>query len=149
MLYAAGEQATFTSDLYTQRLDTTGYNGFASMTNSLQLSKGWAAEVRADYQTNQVYSQLSILNYGTLNLAVSKKILKDAGTVKLAANDLLYTRRGDGIINNLERTYADWNSKYDSRVVTLSLSYRFGKASQQRLRHTGSGSESEQQRVKG
>jgi hypothetical protein len=148
MLYAFGEQATFTSDLYTQRLDTTGYNGYASMTNSFQLGKGWAAEIRADYQTDQVYSQLVILHFGTLNMAVSKKILKDAGILKLAAQDLLYTRRGSGIINNLELTYADWNSKYDSRVVTLSFSYRFGKAGQQRQRHTGSGSESEQQRVK-
>ncbi len=149
MLYTAGEQARFTSDLYTQRLDTTGYNGYASMTNSFQLGKGWAAEVRGEYQTNQVSSQLLILSFGTLNMAVSKKVLKDTGTLKLAAQDMLHTRRGSGVINNLERTYADWNSKYDSRVVVLSFSYRFGKAGKQRQRHTGSGSESEQQRVKG
>ena len=148
MLYAAGERATFQSDLYTQRLDTTGYNGYISMTNSLQLGKGWSGEVRGEYQTNQVYSQLVILNFGTLNLAVAKKIWKDAATLKLSAQDLLYTRRGSGTINNLELTEANWNSQYDSRVVSLSFSYRFGKAANQRQRHNGSGSESEQQRVK-
>lgn len=148
MLYAAGERATFQSDLYTQRLDTTGYNGYISMTNSLQLGKGWSGEVRGEYQTNQVYSQLVILNFGTLNLAVAKKIWKDAATLKLSVQDLLYTRRGSGIINNLELTEANWNSQYDSRVVSLSFSYRFGKAANQRQRHNGSGSESEQQRVK-
>lgn len=147
--YASGERVHFVSDLYTQRLDTAGYNGYITMTNSLQLGKGWAAEVRADYQTNQVYSQLYILNYGTLNIAFSKKLLKDAATLKIAAQDLLHSRRGDGIINNLAQTKANWNSKYDSRQVVASFSYRFGKATNQRARHTGMGSESEQQRVKG
>ncbi|HRF37707.1 MAG TPA: outer membrane beta-barrel protein, partial [Saprospiraceae bacterium] len=58
MLYAAADRVTYKSDLYTQRLDATGYNGYISMTNSLQLGKGWSGEVRADYQTNQVYAQL-------------------------------------------------------------------------------------------
>lgn len=148
MLYASGERAAFESDLYTQKLDTFGYNGYLSLNNSLQLGSGWAAEVRGEYQTNQVYSQLYILNFGTLNLAVSKKMLKDAGTFKLSVQDLLHSRRGDGVINNLAQTKANWNSKYDSRVATASFSYRFGKASQQRQRHNRSGSENEQQRVK-
>jgi len=148
MLYAAADRVTYESDLYTQRLDATGYNGYISMTNSLQLGKGWSGEVRADYQTNQVYAQLLILNFGTLNLAAAKKIWKDAATIKLSAQDLLYTRRGSGIINNLELTEANWNSRFDSRVLNLSFSYRFGKAANQRQRHNSSGSESEQQRVR-
>ncbi|HRK82687.1 MAG TPA: outer membrane beta-barrel protein [Saprospiraceae bacterium] len=148
MLYAAADRVTYKSDLYTQRLDATGYNGYISMTNSLQLGKGWSGEVRADYQTNQVYAQLLILNFGTLNLAAAKKIWKDAATIKLSAQDLLYTRRGSGIINNLELTEANWNSRFDSRVLNLSFSYRFGKVANQRQRHNSSGSESEQQRVR-
>ena len=60
----------------------------------------------------------------------------------------LYTRRANGIINNLRLTDADWNSRLDTRSVTLAFSYRFGKTIGNKPKHIGSGSDTEQQRVK-
>lgn len=147
--YMAAGHSSYKSKLYTQQLDANGNYGYVSVNNGFQLGNGWAAELRGEYQTDVIYSQLLIKSYGVLNCAFSKKILKDAGILKLSFSDILYTRRADGIIRNLELTDADWNSDLDTRAAMLTFSYRFGKAANQRERHTGNGSESEQQRVKG
>lgn len=146
--YAEGGYLAYSSPLYTQQLDANGYYGFLSLTNAFKWGKGWSGELRANYNTDVVYAQLLIKSFGTLNLAVAKKLRNDAWTLKLAANDILYTRRADGIINNLERTDADWNSRIDTRALTLSLSARFGRGASNRQRFNGSGSEEEQRRVR-
>ncbi|MBP6235910.1 MAG: outer membrane beta-barrel protein [Saprospiraceae bacterium] len=148
-MYAELGHQIFRSALYTEQLSSSGTYYSLSATNSIQMGKGWNADIRGDYQSNIVYAQLFIKSFGTLNMAIQKKILNDAGSLKLSINDILYTRRADGIINNLRNTDADWNSRLDTRSVTLAFSYRFGKSTSNKPKHTGSGSESEQQRVKG
>ncbi|HMU04073.1 MAG TPA: outer membrane beta-barrel family protein, partial [Saprospiraceae bacterium] len=139
----------FESNLYTEQLDTSGTYFAANVTNSFQLGKGWNADIRGDYQSNIVYAQLLIKSFGTLNLGIQKKILNDKGSLKLSINDILYTRRADGIINNLKDTDADWNSRLDTRSATIAFSYRFGRSTSNKPKYTGSGSDSEQRRVKG
>lgn len=139
----------FESALYTEQLNASGTYFAANVTNSFQLGKGWNADIRGDYQSDVVYAQLLIKSFGTLNLAAQKKILKDKGSLKLSLSDILYTRRADGIINNLKDTDADWNSRLDTRSATLAFSYRFGKSTSNKPKHNGTGSESEQRRVKG
>ncbi|MBK7524490.1 MAG: outer membrane beta-barrel protein [Saprospiraceae bacterium] len=119
-----------------------------NINTSFQLGKGWIADLRGDYQSDVVYAQLLIKSFGTINIGVQKKILKDKGSLKLNLNDIFYTRRADGIINNLKNTDADWNSRLDTRSATIAFSYRFGKADSKKTRYTGSGSDTEQKRVK-
>lgn len=139
----------YKSALYTEQLNSSGTYFAANITNSFQLGKGWNVDVRGDYQSDIVYAQLLIKSFGTLNIAAQKKILKDKGSLKVSFGDILYTRRADGIINNLRNTKADWNSRLDTRSATLVFSYRFGKSTSNKPKHIGSGSESEQNRVKG
>lgn len=147
IVYAEGGYLAFSSPLYNQQLDTSGFYSYLSLTNSFVLGHGWNAELRANYNSNVVYAQLLIKSFGTLNFAVSKKVT-DQLSLKFSASDILYTRRADGIINNLERTDADWDSRLDTRALSLTLSYRFGKAASGRQKFTGSGSEEEQNRVR-
>jgi hypothetical protein len=138
----------FKSPLYTEILNTSGTYFAANINNSFQLGKGWNADIRGDYQSDIVYAQLLIKSFGTVNFGIQKKIWKDKGSLKLNINDIFYTRRADGIINNLKNTDADWNSRLDTRSATVAFSYRFGKADSKKTRYTGSGSDTEQRRVK-
>lgn len=138
----------FESKLYTEQLNSSGTYFHVVANNSFQLGKGWSADLRGEYMSDIVYAQLLIKSWGTLNCAFQKKLFKDAASLKLNISDILYTRRASGIINNLRLTDADWNSTLDTRSITLAFSYRFGKATNNRPKHSGSGSESEQQRVK-
>lgn len=146
--YCEGGYLLYKSRLYTQTLNSDGFYHYLSATNIFKLKKDWTLELRGEYQSDIVAAQLLIKSFGTLNIAASKKMLKQKGNLKLALNDLLYTRRADGIINNLQQTDADWNSRLDTRSVTLSFSYAFGKAINSKPKHNSSGSESEQKRVK-
>lgn len=139
---------SYRSRLYTENLDTSGLYYAMNVTNTLSFNKGWSFELRGEYRSDVVYSQLLIKSFGIVNFGVNKKILKDVGNIRILVSDLFYTRRADGVINNLRNTQADWNSRLDTRSVTVAFSYRFGKAVSQKSKPTGSGSESEQQRVK-
>ena len=134
--------------MYTEILDVGSFYHYLSLVNSFTLGKGWTAELHGEYQSDIVYAQLLIKSFGTLNVAFQKKVLKNRGSLKVAVNDILYTRRANGVINNLRLTDADWNSRIDSRQVTATFSYAFGKAKSNKPKHNGSGSESEQSRVK-
>ena len=139
----------FDSKLYTEQLNSSGTYYYLSATNSFNLGKGWKMDVSGRYQSDIVAAQLLIKSYGLVNFGIQKKILDGKGNIKLAVSDLFYTRRGDGIINNLRLTDADWNSTYDTRRVTLTGSLRFGKSTSNKQKYNSSGSGDEQQRVRG
>ncbi|MFT5820542.1 MAG: hypothetical protein ACI8ZM_001785 [Crocinitomix sp.] len=146
--YTEASAVKFESQLYTEQLNSTGINLYGSITNSFKLKKGWKINLSGRFSNNQVYSQLYIKGYAFMNFGVQKSILDGKGTFRLAVNDIFYSRIGDGIINNLSQTNADWNSKYDSRNISIAFSIRFGKSNSTKKKHQGSGSESEQNRVK-
>lgn len=147
--YAEIAYVQFDSPLYNQQLNSKGINAFVSMTHSFQLKKDWSFELSGRWLNNQTASQLVIQGYAMMNAGVRKRMFEGRGDIRIAANDLFYSRVGNGVINNLEQTNADWNSKFDSRSVTLSLSYRFGRSNRNRQRRNSSGSENEQGRVRG
>lgn len=148
-LYAEAALVSFKSDLYTEQLNSQGINAYASITNSFNLGKGWRIDLSGRVLNNHVASQLLIKGYGTVDFGVQKKIMKGRGSLKVSASDLFFSRKGDGIINTLRLTNADWNSKYDSRSVRMTFSLRFGKSTMNKQKHNSSGSDSEQERVKG
>jgi hypothetical protein len=148
-LYVEAGHVEYSGKLYTEQLDAKGNYISTQISNTFQFGKGWSAELRGNYQSDIVYAQLIIKGFGTLYAGLQKNILQNKGTVKVSVSDILYTRRGDGIINYLRLTDADWNSRFDSRAFYASFSYRFGKPMGEKPRYKGSGSESEQGRVKG
>jgi hypothetical protein len=147
--YAELSHLTFDSKLYTQQLNSKGTYYYFSATNSFKMKKGWSADLSGQYRSDMVYAQLKLKSYGTINFGVKKNILNNAGSIKLSVNDILKTRRGDGIINNLDQTKADWNSTYDSRTVRLAFSWRFGKSTLKKPKYNSVGSSDEQNRIKG
>ncbi len=148
-LYLETGYNKYVSKLYTEDLNSRGFYAVVNANLTAQLPKGWASELSGQYQSDFVSAQLVLKHFGLINAAVSKKILHDKGSLKFTLNDIFHTRIGSGIINNLRLTKADWNSTLDTRVAVLTFSYNFGKATKGREKHTGSGSESERQRVRG
>lgn len=147
--YVELAHARFDSPLYTEQLNSRGTYYFLSATNTFQLGRGWKADLSGRYRSDMVYAQLLIKSFGVVNAGIQKNVLDGKGTIKISANDIFYTRRGDGIINNLSQTEADWNSKYDSRNISATFSIRFGKSTSNKQKYNGSGSRSEQNRVRG
>jgi hypothetical protein len=84
---------------------------------------------------------------GQASAAVSKQLLKDKASLKLAIRDIFYTGGVKGYIN-FQQTEASFQNTRDSRQVSLTFTYRFGKPFKSaQARRTG-GATDEQSRVK-
>jgi iron complex outermembrane recepter protein len=98
-----------------------------SINNQFQLKKGWSLELSGFYQTkSQVDLQEWLEPQGELNIGVGKQVLKKKGTVRLSIRDLTYFQNYNGY-STFENSYEPFTIKWDSRVVRLSFSWRFGK----------------------
>ena len=146
--YGEAGRSHYISKLYTQKLDAPGNYYFIQGTNQFQFGKGWTAELGGEMMSRFVSAQVTTIRVGFINVGAKKTILKDQGTLRVAVNDLLYTRRFGGVINNLVNTIATYHSTVDSRGVTFAFSYRFGKPLGERRRHNGSSAEGEVGRVR-
>ena len=135
------------SNFYTGFLNTKG--GFLASNGSLQLKldKGWSGEVNYRYQAKLRNVQFEIGKVYDIGLALQKK-LSTASTLRVSATDIFQTRVINGVINNLNLTEATWRNRGDFTSVTLSYSYRFGKAISNLRRHNADGAQSEQNRVR-
>ncbi|MDQ7948942.1 MAG: TonB-dependent receptor, partial [Pedobacter sp.] len=135
------------SDFYTGLLDTEGTYFFIRPVFQFKFAKDWAAQLDGSYQSKLRSAQFDLGARGQVNVSGSKK-LSPSTTVKLVVNDIFYTFKNTGVINNLNLTKADWTNINDSRNVVLSLSYRFGKNIAGQRRHNANGAQDEQNRVK-
>lgn len=99
-----------------------------SINNQFQLKKGWSFELSGYYQTkSQIDLQEWLEPQGELNIGVGKQVLKKKGTVRLSIRDLTYFVNYNGY-STFENSTEPFTVKWDSRVVRLSFSWRFGKA---------------------
>ncbi|WP_298152608.1 outer membrane beta-barrel protein [Flavobacterium sp.] len=147
-LYSELTYNRYKSELYTEGLNSKGTFFFFSSNNRFTISKSWSAELSGRYGSDVTSSQFTIGPRGSVNVGIQKKILKDQGTLRLAANDIFYMSITNGVINNLELTDASWRNKPDSRFVALTFTYAFGKMFQPKSQER-TGADSEQSRVKG
>ncbi|MCU0341978.1 MAG: TonB-dependent receptor [Spirosomaceae bacterium] len=137
---------TFKANLYNQKLDLSRWHWVLMPTNVFQIGKTWNAELAGSYQTRILVGQFIVIPVWTVRAGVSKKILKGAGSLKLAVSDVFYTQQPGGDIQAIANSTASWLSFLDSRVATLTFSWRFAKGQNLRLRQTG-GADSEKGRV--
>ncbi len=146
--YTTYSNSKFKSTVYGQNLNDSKWYWVAAPTNQFVLSKLWSAELSGSYQTKILSGQFIVYPIGNVRVGVAKQLLQTKGTLKLNVSDVFYTNQIKGDIRNLANANANWFSYLDSRVVTVSFSYRFSKGQNLRLRQTG-GSEVEQKRAKG
>lgn len=145
--YVAGMNNRFESRVYSQNLDDSKWYWVFMPTNQFVINKKWTAELSGQYQTKLLSGQFLISPIGSVRAGIATRILKDKGSLKLNVSDVFYTNQIQGQIRNIQNATASWYSFLDSRVVTISFSYRFSKGENLRVRQSGS-SETEQKRVK-
>lgn len=135
------------SDFYTGLLDTQGTYVFIRPVFQVKLKKDWTLQLDGSYQSKLRSAQFDLGARGMINLAASKKISAKSN-LKLVVNDLFYTFKNSGVINNLFQTKADWVNLSDTRTIVLSFGYRFGKTIAGQRKHNADGAAEEQNRVK-
>lgn len=117
-----------------------------SVNNQFQFKKGWAAELSGYYQTNsQIDLQESLTPQGEMGFGFSKQVLKGSGSLRLTVRDLFYTQNYSGY-SLFQNSDEPFRVKWDSRVVRLTFSWRFGKALKP-IRRSAGGAAEETERV--
>ncbi len=147
--YAEMGKVHYVSQLYNTQLDAKGNYIFLRAINMFQFKKGWNAELTGEYMSNFVSAQVATGDFGFITVGAKKNILKDKGSIKLSLRDVLYSTKYRGVINNLGQTTATYHSTVDSRVLSFTFNYRFGKSLGDQRRHNGGSADSEKGRVKG
>lgn len=144
VVYANMNYNKFTGVLYGENINVDATTFLANVNNQFHFGKGWSAELSGFYRTKGVEGQIIVLPLGQVSAALSKQVLKDKGNIKLGARDIFYTQQVKGYIN-FQQTEATFHNARDSRQVSLSFTYRFGKpikGTQPRRETGGAGDES-------
>ena len=122
--------------------------GQLNVSNQFKFAKTWSAEIGGFYQTPAFEGVFRIKGLGTMNLGVSKQVMKGKGTIRFSARDILNSQKASGTVlySNID---ASFQQVRDSRQVALGFTYRFnkGKLKAGSGKKAGGASE-EQQRVK-
>ncbi|MDA9554913.1 TonB-dependent receptor family protein [Pelobium sp.] len=114
--------------------------------NSILITKDLSAEVNAFYNTRSIYGFLDMRDMWSVSLGVQKQLLNKKASLKLNVNDIFYSEKFKGI-TSLSGYGERFFQSRDSRVGTLSFTYRFGKSNGQRNNRRTGGAEEEKQRA--
>jgi iron complex outermembrane recepter protein len=138
----------FSGVLYGEPINVSAPTFLGNLNNQFHFNKGWGAEISGFYRSSGVEGQILVNPMGQASAAVSKQLFKEKASLKLALRDIFYTGQVSGHIN-FQQTEASFQNSRDSRQLSLSFSYRFGKPFKvPTQKHAGGGAEDEQNRVK-
>jgi outer membrane receptor protein involved in Fe transport len=114
----------FNGNAYTTDINQVHIN----INNQLSFGKGYMGELSGFYTTRSRQDVQELL-YATGQMAagISKTILKKKGTLKLGMRDIFYANAMEGFTSFPNATEY-FKIKRDSRVVSLTFSFRFGQS---------------------
>jgi iron complex outermembrane recepter protein len=147
-IYANVNYNRFTGELYGEQLDISAVSGMGNMTNMFKFTNGWSTELSGWYRTSGIEGQVFIRPMGQVSAAIVKQIMKQKGSLKLGIRDIFYTQQARGTID-FQQTDATFHNTRDSRQMSLTFTYHFGKAIKgaQNNHHSG-GADDESSRLK-
>lgn len=117
-----------------------------NLNNTFTLGKGWTAELTGFYQSKMVWGLFYIKNLAQITAGI-QHISKDKNsTLKLSISDIFRTNH---IAVEVEYQNQDFftDRTWDSRVATVSYTYRFGKNTVAKARQRNTGVEEEKRRA--
>lgn len=136
-----------TSSTILQPLDARATSYQANMTHQFTLPKKFSLELSGWYMSPFIEGQMSGRPMGAMSFGIQKKLMNDKATVKLNVNDVFWSNRFNGsfIFNDIDVQVVN---KWESRVIRLNFSYRFGNSKVAAARQRRTGLEDEKSRVK-
>jgi hypothetical protein len=120
------------------------YNVFAN--NTFTLPANWSVELSGWYNSRAIYGLLVAKPMGMVNLGIQKSIMAKKATIRLNVQDLFWTNKFNAT-TQFEDIDLKVQSKWPSRQVRLSFSYRFGNQNVKSARQRNTGSDDIQKRV--
>ena len=99
-----------------------------NMNNQFHFKKNWSAEISGSYTSKSQNDIQEILEpFGQLAASVSKLVWKNKLNIKVGARDIFHTQWMKGL-TQFQQSNEYFAETYDTRVIGISLSYKFGKS---------------------
>lgn len=116
--------------------------------NSFNFSSNISAELTINYRNKEVYAYDVINPIWFMNIGMQYKLLQNKATLKVNFTDILYTNQIKADV-----AFTDYRESFivrrDSRVATISFTYKFGKSSIQGAKKRQGGADDIKQRAGG
>jgi iron complex outermembrane recepter protein len=117
--------------------------------NSFTFKKGWSAEMNANLNTGGRSGYMVLEPQWGLAVGAQKTVFKGKGTVRFNMTDIFWTNLPKAKVTYEGRYVENWRAYRESRVGTLTFTYRFGNNKVQQARRRTTASEEERQRAGG
>lgn len=118
----------------------------ASSNHTFTIDDRSSAELRANYISPNVYGVLNLESFYGIDLGINRSFMDNNMNVQLAISDIFNTWGERRIFSNLPSSNFDVVRTFDSRVIRLSLSYKFGNVKLKSTDRKG-GAEEEKNRL--
>ena len=127
-------------------LDRGGLAYNLKVNSSFTLPQGWSADLSGLYESKEVYNFQRIKDRGQVSVGFQKSLWNKQATLRLNVADVFYTTplHVTSTYDNFSETYYQ---RYDMRVVTAALTYRFGNGKVAAARKRAAGAEEELRRA--
>ncbi len=136
----------YTGNLANTNLDAGRLTFNFNTNNSFIINGTTTAELTADYQSKSTYGFLEINPIYSMGLGIQKQFLNKKASLKLNVTDVFFTNKVNAV--TLLSGYGEtFFQNRDSRVGTLSFTYRFGKSQVPGARKRNGGAEDEKRRA--
>src|SRR5262249_27964737 len=114
----------------TDPIDVSYTSFMANVTNTFTIKKGFTLELSGFYRAKGI-DQLNVSQpVYQMSWAGQKNIMKGKATVRLNVRDPFAWQKFRGI-TDYNGIYVTYKSQFDTRQVTATFTYRFGKNNQQ------------------
>lgn len=136
-----------TSTTVYQPFDARATSYTANMTHQFTLPRKYSVELSGWYLSPFIEGQLAGNPMGAVSFGIQKKMMNDKASIKLNINDIFWTQHFNGtfLFNDIN---VQLRNKWESRVIRINFSYRFGNSKIAGARQRNTGLEDEKNRVK-
>lgn len=140
-------RAELKGKIETNPINTSKNMFYVSSNHTFTFPKDYKFEIGGNFFSGGLESAFLFGAGGSLNLGIQKTILNKRGTIRLNAQDILYTSNPEVTIK-----YADLDvivrPRNDTRIFRINFAYRFGNSLIKGARQRSTGLEDEKSRVK-
>ncbi len=147
LYYTECKNISYNTSIYNQPLVENKWYWYVGPTLRFMASKQLNFELAGTYQTRVLVGQFLTIPVGSIRAGMAYKCFKENGSLKLNVSDLFYTNQPGGDIRNIKQSSASWISLLDTRVVTITFSYRINKGKGIAARQVGA-ADDEKKRVR-
>ncbi|HTM98099.1 MAG TPA: TonB-dependent receptor [Pedobacter sp.] len=121
-------------------LDASRVSFNLNSNNVVKIDPTTTAEITGTYQSRSYYGPLDIKANWALTVGLQKQMLAKKASLRLSVSDIFYTQKVDAytLLNGYGEQF--YQSR-DTRVATLSFSYRFGRSQVASSKRTGAADE--------